>query len=70
MSFCESFITNILYVFNFFVAITGLTLVAIGTFAQVYAQNYINFMGKQYSYIPIILIVVGKSASICFDNNL
>jgi len=59
MSFCDSLITNILYVFNFFVAITGLTLVAIGTFAQVYAQNYINFMGKQFSYSPISIIVVG-----------
>jgi len=59
MTFCESLITNIFIVFNFFVAITGLVLVAIGTYAQVYDKNYINFLGNQYASIPIFIIVVG-----------
>lgn len=48
-----------LFVLNFFFALLGIGLVAIGAYVQINMAKYADFLGEQYLHASIVLIILG-----------
>ena len=56
----HSCVKYFLLVFNLLFALAGLTIVGLGTYIQVGARHYLDFLNSTYLNIPILFIVLGS----------
>jgi CD63 antigen len=62
-SCCQSLVKYSLFIFNLVFALAGLFLIGLGTYIQIHAKHYLDFLGSSYINTPIVLIIVGKGSS-------
>eukprot|EP00095_Tigriopus_kingsejongensis_P004648 maker-scaffold29_size597861-snap-gene-3.10 protein:Tk04648 transcript:maker-scaffold29_size597861-snap-gene-3.10-mRNA-1 annotation:"cd63 antigen" len=56
---CDSMLKYIIFIFNFFLFMTGVALIAMGTYVHIEMSNYLNFLDDSYLNSQIVFIVVG-----------
>jgi len=55
----QSFVKYFVVIFNLFFALAGLVLIGLGTYLQVKAKQYLDFLNSTYTNTPIVLIIIG-----------
>lgn len=56
---CESMVKYFMLLVNLIFAIAGIFLIGVGTFIQVNAKTYLDFLSDNYLNTPIFIIVLG-----------
>ena len=70
MSYCwRGCLKYSIFFFNFLFALIGLTLIGIGSYLQIHARHYFDFLSNTFINTPVVVIVLGlERQSILFDD--
>ena len=56
----HSCIKYIIVIFNLLLALAGLAIIGVGTYIQIGAKHYLDFLDSSYLNTPIVFIIVGN----------
>ena len=60
MSYCwRGCLKYSIFFFNFLFALIGLTLIGIGSYLQIHARHYFDFLSNTFINTPLVVIVLG-----------
>ena len=60
MSYCwRGCLIYSIFFFNFLFALIGLTLIGIGSYLQIHARHYFDFLSNTFINTPLVVIVLG-----------
>ncbi len=56
---CDATLRYALFIFNFFVFLTGIALISVGCYIQFQMTDYLNFVDEDYLNTGVVFIVLG-----------
>ncbi len=56
---CDSLLNKLLCIFNFFFFLTGIALIAMGTYIHLEMSDYLDYFDDQYLNATILFIILG-----------
>merc|ERR1711892_601169 len=58
-SCCQSLAKYSLFIFNLLFALAGIALIVLGTYIQIHAKHYFDFLSSAYVNTPVVIIIDG-----------
>ena len=56
---CDSMLKYLIFIFNFFLFMTGVALIAMGAYIQIEMSDYLNFLDDSYLNSSVLFIALG-----------